>query len=181
MNEDSSSEQENVGNSEIDAVVERDPDLKAWEHARIIVHRKTFNDMKKMVVAKNFPDCWTLYCFYYEKARHDKTNRPWALDSYCIKGLGWHNNRFYKIKKLLLTHGFIEQIRLRDDKGKYTINGNHGVFVKVNFMSKYPPVHTIKNPENDNHPLEKQESGSIHPLGFTTGGKSADKCFNKST
>ncbi len=29
----------------------------------------------------------TLNCFYFEKARKDETNPPWALGKYCMKGL----------------------------------------------------------------------------------------------
>lgn len=52
---------------------------------QVIIHRTTFSRMKELT-DKNFPIAWTLYSFYYAKARRDKT------------------------KKLLLQHGFIEMI-----------------------------------------------------------------------
>jgi hypothetical protein len=79
---------------------------------------------------KDFADMWTLYSFYYAKARHDKTNQPWAVDRYCMKGLGWGKDRFYRIKKKLLDNNFIEQV-LERRKGRYG-----KFYIKVNYMSK---------------------------------------------
>ncbi len=132
-----------IEDSDITAKIERDPELQKWEHSRIIIHVSTFWEMKKVIGNKEFSDTWTLYCFYYATARRQATNQPWALDVFCMKGLGWSKTRFYKYKKLLLRYGFIEQVRLRDDKGKF-LQGGKGTYVKVNYMSK-DPVHSPKN------------------------------------
>ncbi len=71
---------------EYDVVVERNAGLEGWEHERIIVHRSTFKRMLE-VEKKDFSGMWTLYCFYFEKARKDETNQSWALNKYCMKGL----------------------------------------------------------------------------------------------
>ena len=112
-----------------DVIIERDPGLERWEHERIIIHRVTFKRIRA-IGGRGWTSLWALYCFYYDKARQDETNQPWALDSYCIKGLCWSKNTFYKYKHLLLKHGFIEQIvRRNEDNSKIK-----GYYIKVNHL-----------------------------------------------
>lgn len=47
------------------------------------------------------PDSVSLYLFYYQKAKIDKTNRPYCTNQYCMKGLGWGEKRFYSAKGVL--------------------------------------------------------------------------------
>ena len=115
-------------------VVDRDNELKKWEHSRIVVHVKTYWQMLKDVGKENFESCWTLYCFYYATGRRQKTNQPYALDTYCMAGLNWCRTTFYKYKKLLLEHGYIDQIKRRSYGGKFK-KGEKITFIKVNFMS----------------------------------------------
>ena len=131
---------------EIGVIVERDPDLATWEHDRIIIHRVTVSRMLA-IGKKNFPDMWALYWFYFEKARKDKTNQPWALDKYCMKGLFWCKDHFYKFKKLLLDNGFIEQIVRKDVKGKIT-----GFYIKVNHMNSTNNVQCPEAQDNGKKP-----------------------------
>ena len=148
---------------DIEVKVERDPELATWEHERIIVHRVTFTRMLA-IGEKNFPGMWTLYCFYFEKARKDKTNQPWALDKYCMKGLRWSKDHFYKIKKLLLENEFIEQI-VRRNKNNTKIDG---FYIKVNHMNS---TNNVKCPENqDSREVkcpEKPTSRKNLPVGKT--------------
>ena len=83
------------------------------------------------LTGKDYPIVLALYCFYYLTARRQKTNQPWASDSYCMNGLGWSGGRFYKAKKLLLQHRFIEIV-----KKSRNANGTFGkTYVKVCYMS----------------------------------------------
>ena len=134
--------------------IDRDSDLEAWEHSRIIVHLATFKSMMR-IGKKDFPELWALYSFYYAKARQDNTNQPWAVDKYCMKGLGWGKDKFYRIKKLLLENKFIEQIQSTDEKtGKFDKN-----YIKVNYISN------TKNrcPENKDS-CEREAGVSVSPI-----------------
>jgi hypothetical protein len=117
------------------APIERDEEhdkfQRRWEHERIIIHRGTFSYMMAKA-GKDFPEMWTLYCFYYEKARKDKTSKPWALDRYCINGLGWSKDRFYRVKRLLVEHKFLEQAPDRDEHGRVK-----KMYIKVMGMAKH--------------------------------------------
>jgi|GEM_PF-2428546 len=76
-------------------VIPRDPGIAEWEHARIIIHRVV---IRELLHSKN-PDSANmlmLYCFYYECGRYQKTNQPWAVDKFCIKGLGWRKDKFHR-------------------------------------------------------------------------------------
>ncbi|MBN2324805.1 MAG: hypothetical protein JXQ30_13820 [Spirochaetes bacterium] len=142
--------------------VDRDIDLAEWEHNRIIVHLATFKRMMK-VGEKDFPDMWALYGFYYAKARHDKTNKPWAVDRYCMKGLGWGKDRFYRIKKKLLDHKFIEQFTERRS-GRY-----EKFYIKVNYISRY-----------DQCPGNK-DNGNSSPVSLKTGVREFPLVVNQDT
>lgn len=147
---------------ECDAVVERDAGLLQWEHERIIIHNVTFERMLA-IGKKNFAGMWTLYGFYFHKARKDGTNQPWALDKYCMKGLGWCKDKFYRYKLLLLEHGFIEQIVRRDIKGQYRKGefGKSGAyFIKVNHMNSTTYVQCPENPDRGKNPIEVKSDTS---------------------
>ncbi len=122
-----------------EVIVERDAGLLQWEHDRIIVHRVTFKRMLA-IGQKAFPGMWALYCFYFNKAREDETNQPWAVDKYCMKGLGWSKDRFHKAKKLLLEHGFIESVVKRNEANN--LIAKH--YIKVNCMNS---TTSFKSPE----------------------------------
>lgn len=149
---------------EYDAVVERDSGLLEWEHERIIIHRVTFKRMLA-IGGKYFDGMWALYCFYFCKAREDQTNQPWALDVYCMKGLGWSTDKFYRYKKLLLKHEFISQIVRRDENGRYRqgTKGKAGAyFIRVNHMNKTNYVQSPENPEIGETPREvKPETSAL--------------------
>lgn len=148
---------------ETEVIVERDAGLMQWEHDRIIVHRTTFKRMRA-IGNKIFQDqkekgskrpedpaadMWLLYGFYFDKGRHDQTNQPWALDTYCMKGLNWGTDKFYRIKKLLMKHEFIEQIKRTDEKGRYRkgAKGKAGAFfIKVNSMNITTSLQSPRDP-----------------------------------
>lgn len=83
--------------------------LRRWEIDHIIITLETFRRMLN-VGNKEFDSMWALYSFYFMKARDQATNQPLASDKYCYGKLNWGSEKFYKYKKLLVKHNFIEQI-----------------------------------------------------------------------
>ncbi len=139
-----------------EVIVERDAGLMQWEHDRIIVHRTTFKRMLA-IGQKDFPGMWALYGFYFNKAREDETNQPWALDKYCMKGLGWCKDKFYIYKLLLLEHEFITQIVRRNEKGQYRKGekGKSGAyFIRVNHMNTTTSVQCPEKPDRGKNRIE---------------------------
>jgi len=122
-------------------ILEDDPDLAEWQHDRIIIHRAVIRDILHLE-DKDKADMLFLYCFYYEQGRRQKTNQPWATDTFTMKGTGWGPHRFYRIKKKLLSGGFIEVVVKKDDKGKVT-----KWYTKINYMS-----HTSQNSKSGQEP-----------------------------
>lgn len=137
---------DNADNQEF-VTIEREPELAEWEHERIIIPTITITRMLELT-GKNYPIALALYVFYYTTARRQRTNQPYALDQYCMddRGLGWSKDRFYKAKKLLIKHGFIEVVQSRNADGTFG-----SPFIRVNYMSS--------SQSRNNQSLEKPESG----------------------
>lgn len=98
-------------------------------------------------------DAFTLYQFYIVTAKRQAialgqyTNKIFANDTYCLRGLRWGKDRFYKAKRKLEAEDFIEQIIRRKEDG--TIEGH---YLLINYLI------------NDSHPQSSNtESGSYKP------------------
>ena len=80
-------------------------------------------------------DALALYHFYtltavrQSSALGHPNNTIKATSSYCMKGLGWGKERFFKAKKLLIDNGFVESIVRKDEGG--TIEG---YYVKLHYF-----------------------------------------------
>ena len=64
------------------------------------------------------PDALTLYMFYCRCAKIQKTRSVYATNEFCMKGLGWGDQRFKRIKASLIDNNFIEIKQTRDKDGK---------------------------------------------------------------
>jgi hypothetical protein len=89
------------------------------------------------------PDMVSLYIFYCYTAKKQSqvigyTNKIKASSDYCRKGLHWGSNKFHRVKKLLVQHGFIEDIIRRD-----RLNEVEGHYIQINFLL---------NPYKDDNP-----------------------------
>lgn len=62
-------------------------------------------------------DALILYMFYYKTAKLQKTNAIWATASFCMRGLDWTEERYYKTKKFLIEQRIISQKTTRREKG----------------------------------------------------------------
>lgn len=78
---------------------------------------------------EHYPELIALYCFYYYTAKWQKTNQPHATTAYVSQGIGWHENKVKKIKKILKELGLISNVVGRDKEKKIT-----GHYIKVNFI-----------------------------------------------
>ncbi len=83
---------------------------------------------QKLFQIKGGPDALLLYTFYYYTAKWQKTNQPFATNSYCMKGLVWGKERFRRSKRILELMGLIQGVRRRDSKGLIT-----GCYVRLSF------------------------------------------------
>ena len=78
-------------------------------------------------------DPWTLYTFLVRQSKLQDTNKVWANNSFCKKGLHWGNKRLESAKKLLTDHEFIESTASK--------NETSGQFEKT-----FIQIHYIPNP-----------------------------------
>lgn len=106
---------------------------------------------------KHPADLIALYTFYYYTAKWQGTNRPWASDEYCLKGLKWGEDRLRSAKKQLISLKLIEVIRGTGNDGKIS-----KWFIKIQFMWKTDTL--IQNPQNTPLVNEKPQ-----PLKTSTG------------
>jgi len=67
----------------------------------------------------NFTDILSLYVFYHKMGIQQKTNQPYATDTYCMKGLHIGSVRFYQAKKILRKLKLIEQIQVGRTRRKF--------------------------------------------------------------
>lgn len=81
----------------------------------------------KLLSQPHAGDLIALYIFYLHVSDYQNTNQPWATDRYCMKGLGWGQNRFYAAKKALVKLRLIEPIRDR----KTTKNEFGQCYIKI--------------------------------------------------
>ena len=95
--------------------MERDPGLAYWEELQLFMPVSTFVRMME-VMGRDFPTGLTLYLFYRYTAKRHKTDKPWALDDYVRKSLGWTQDKLNKAKKLLVQHGFMEVKEVKMEK-----------------------------------------------------------------
>ncbi len=61
-----------------------------------------------------------LYLFYYDRAKFQQTNQPWATVAYCSKGLGWGERQVRFARNNLKSLGLIEDIRPEIGSKTYT-------------------------------------------------------------
>lgn len=76
----------------------------------------------------------SLYLFYYNTSKWQKTNQVWATDNYCKKNLHWGTKTLLETKKRLKELGLIELIRKRNENGEIT-----KWFIKVRTIQSIEP------------------------------------------
>jgi len=67
----------------------------------------------------NFIDVLSLYVFYHKMGIQQRTNQPYATDTYCMKGLRIGSVRFYEAKKILKKLKLIEQVEVGRTKRRF--------------------------------------------------------------
>jgi hypothetical protein len=112
----------------------------------------------------NPTDLIALYDFYYYTAKWQKTNRPKASDSYCMKALKWGNRRLTKTKKRLIELKLIEQVNTKDKKGKV-----NGWYIKLNYIwgnksNQKCSIHKCQDPLVDDNTTNALSVSSINAL-----------------
>ena len=85
--------------------------------------------INKLLETKKFAELIGLYIFYYKTGRKQKTNQPWANNSYTATGLRWSVAKVKKYKKLLIELGLIENIFRRRNDGRF-----EKWYIKVNYI-----------------------------------------------
>jgi hypothetical protein len=81
---------------------------------------------------KHRGDALALYLFYAYTARWQKTtSEVWATVRYACNGLGWGQNKLLDVKKTLMSLGLVENVMVRDQRGRVT---QRGWRVKVNYI-----------------------------------------------
>jgi len=76
----------------------------------LVLTNETVNQIRTLSNSTNALD---LYLFYYQHAKSQNTNQPWATASFCAKGLGWsatNLDRVRSAKKGLIKLGLIKDI-----------------------------------------------------------------------
>lgn len=94
-----------------------------------------------------------LYIFYYNTARRQKTNCPWAVNKFVAQGLHWGERQVKERKARLISLGLIENVRRVGKDGKVA-----KWYVRVNFIwnqSTSTPEVQMENPTTCtfNHPV----------------------------
>lgn len=118
--------------------------------------------VSRLLKEEDGADLISLYVFLCYTARWQKTSRPKCSVSYISSGLRWGERKVQVMKSQLARLGLIEDVRSVDESGKVV-----GWFVKVRHM-----VSVVSTPSE----IEVVDSEN-HPLTFTTGGESKDKCL----
>lgn len=99
---------------------------------------------------------FTLYLFYTYTSCWQGNVRPKATDTYCMKGLKWGKEKFYKAKKMLTEARYIETIHTRDSFGKMV-----GSYIKLHFQVVHSPQNQrVVKPEGgfqETNTLEERE------------------------
>lgn len=80
-------------------------------------------------------NAFMLYNFYAVTASLQLTSQIKATDTFCMNGLGWGKDRFYKAKAILTKEGLIETIQKRDAQGKM-----EKVYILVHYLKTTPSV-----------------------------------------
>ena len=128
-------------------------------------------------------DALALYHFYtltavrQSSALGHPNNTIKATSSYCMKGLGWGKERFFKAKKLLIDNGFVESVVRKDEGG--TIEG---YYVKLHYFmdDNNEDLEYSDNAEDEvihktsvrqSHPVVQPDSGSARQWLNQTVGK----------
>lgn len=102
------------------------------------------------------PDAALLYLFYCKTAKLQSqkigyTNKVKASSTYCRKGLKWGSSKYETKKRLLIEHGFIENIHRKIASGTVV-----GWYVQINYLIKLdqsisnritPQIQSISKPE----------------------------------
>ena len=100
------------------------------------------------------PDALTLYVFYHKQSKIQKTNQSWSTAQFCMKGLTWGRNRFTKAKSILESFNLIEEIRERDESGKFNKK-----YVKLNYIHK--SIRTYQNPHTGEPVNGSQQTNAL--------------------
>lgn len=95
---------------------------------------------------KENADSMTLYVFYALQTKMQDTKSVYAKDTFCRKGLGWGQQRFYKAKKVLQGLNLIEEIVRRDKAGK--VVGKYILVRYINTLSTVRETHRVDNPQD---------------------------------
>lgn len=123
------------------------------ENEEPIVLSKPLLDI--LLKEENPADLIALYCFYYYTAKWQKTNQPKATDKYCMSGLKWGHERFYKTKEKLSKLNLIEKVCDKTIDKKII-----GWYVKVNFIWKHDTF--IQNAQNVTLGTKNQNAQNPH-------------------
>lgn len=103
---------------------------KFFEHRidPIVIHRSIY---RILVKEKAYSNLITLYLFYYDTAKWQKTNKPKVTNTYCCKGLNWGVAKQQITRTALTKLGYVEPVVI-------TKNANGKLwkahYVKVNFV-----------------------------------------------
>jgi len=99
-----------------------------------------------------------LYTFYYYTAVWQKTNTPYAKTCFVAEGLKVSEKKIRKLRKVLLDLGYIQDIVVKDDKGKMKSR-----YVKVRYYAKkstLTKIHTVENPPGGQIPTNAYRDNS---------------------
>lgn len=101
-------------------------------------------------------DAIALYMFYYYTAKWQKTNQPKATTNFCLKGLGWGEDRFKRAKKILRKCDLIEDVFTKDKEGKIS-----GWYIKIKYLWRNETIEKIKTTPPEKPPTGKQRSNAL--------------------
>lgn len=119
----------------------------------------TMTSMSRLLNLGENSDAMTLYMFYLYTSKYQDQKSVKATDTFCMRGLHWGKDRFYRAKKLLQEDGWIEEDIKRDKTNRITA---HYVKVKYRVKSHSPHFQRVAPPEGGNQETNTPLVNKIH-------------------
>lgn len=105
----------------------------------VLLHTATISRLLKCKDKNLRTSALALYIFYAWVCAWQNEKQVKANDSFCIKGLGWGKDRFYKAKAALVKTGLIEQLQRKNSQGKIIGSYIYVKFVKTTVLGNHSP------------------------------------------
>src|SRR5687768_1898943 len=126
----------------------------------LAISKQTFELLLKQ---KGYPYLVSIYLFYYNTAKWQKTNQPHCTLEYTAKGVHLNKDTVRKFKKVLIDLGLIEDVKVVDSRTGKVV----GWYIKLNYIWK------DENLTASNHPPLMSEGGfeyeANHPTSLPEG------------